>query len=112
MALAIIAEALTRIEHKIDLVLTRLGFLDKTPLRQLQFEGASCPVCLMTVSYQIDVVHGVVARKCGCTTGKLPPLIPLVPVPGAVNGPVELDADSSSDRRRRALKNSDRGEEG
>ncbi len=110
MALAIIAEALARIEHKVDLVLQRLGFLDNKPFQQLQFEGMSCPVCSQPVAYQIDVMHGVVARKCGCTTGKLPPLIPLVPIPGVANVPAE--SDPAADRRRRSFQNRDRSEEG
>ncbi len=112
MALAILAEAVARIEHKIDQILTRLTFLDKTPFPQLQFDGLMCPVCAKTVNYQVDVNHGVVARKCGCVTGKLPPLTPLFPVQGVVNGSKDSDDDSTSKRRRRSSQDSGGGEEG
>lgn len=85
MALGILAEAILRIEHKVDLILTRLGFLDATPHPQLHFVGTVCPVCKQTIDYQVDITHNVVVRKCGCKTGKQPSIIPLIPVPGAQN---------------------------
>lgn len=86
MALGILAEAVLRIEHKLDIIMTRLGFLDPTPCPQLGFLGTTCPVCKSMIEYQIDITHNVVVRKCGCKTGKQPSTIPLIPITGAQNG--------------------------
>lgn len=86
MSLGILAEAVLRIEHKIDLVLGRLGFLDASPNKMMHFIGNMCPVCCQAVDYQIDITHNVVVRKCGCKTGKQPSTIPLTPVTGVQNG--------------------------
>lgn len=86
MALGILAEAVLRIEHKLDIIMTRLGFLDPTPPPQLGFVGTTCPVCRSMIEYQIDITNNVVVRKCGCKTGKQPSTIPLIPIPGVPNG--------------------------
>lgn len=90
MGLGILAEALARIEHKLDLVLKTLKYPESTELKMpMQFSGHQCPVCMMPVNYQIDIMKNVVVRRCDCTTGKVPPSSPLFPVtpsPGAVNG--------------------------
>jgi hypothetical protein len=112
MALGILAEAVLRIEHKLDLVLKRLGFLDATPHPQMHFVGHMCPVCNQAVDYQIDITHNVAVRKCGCKTGKQPSTIPLTPVTGAQNGntppassatpsPDGREAENASNRHRR-----------
>lgn len=97
MALHILAEALARIEFKIDVVISRLGFLDKTPITPMKFSGGNCPVCTVPVEYQVDVTHNVVVRKCDCTTGKVPSLIPLVPL-GESNGNTTSDPNKESGR--------------
>lgn len=106
MALHILSEALARIEYKIDLIVSRLGFLDKTPIPPMRFSGVNCPVCSVPVEYQVDVTHNVVVRKCECTTGKVPSIIPLIPL-GESNGNTPSDPNkesagrSSSNRGRR-----------
>lgn len=86
MALGILAEALARVEHKLDLVLKALKFLGTEPFMQMHFAGNMCPVCNQTIDYQVDLTHNVVTRKCGCKTGKQPSSIPLIPLPGVQNG--------------------------
>lgn len=103
MALGILAEAVLRIEHKLDIIMKRLGFLDATPFPQLHFVGNTCPVCCQVIEYQIDITHNVAVRKCGCKTGKQPSIIPLTPVTGVQNGntpptsPGATDSDGSTE---------------
>jgi hypothetical protein len=78
MALAIIAEAVLRIEHKLDAILRHL--LVPMPL-PMHFSGSMCPACGQLVDYQIDFKNQVVVRRCGCKTGKIPSAIPMLPVP-------------------------------
>lgn len=106
MGLSILAEALARIEHKLDLLLDGL-FMKNTVHNKVHFIGQTCPVCLEYVDYQIDVQHQVVVRRCGCKTGKIPSAIPLLPVaqPGTQNGYPTPDEDQRAsdpeDRDRR-----------
>jgi hypothetical protein len=70
----VLAEALARVEHKVDLLLgdlLRLHHIIKCP--QL---GAivTCPVCDQKVEYQVDQINKVIVRKCGCKTGLQAPL--------------------------------------
>lgn len=89
MADEILAEALARLEHKVDVILHSLKLSGSfahtgTPMH---FPGQVCPLCNSLVDYQIELTKGVVVRKCKCTTGKVAPTIPLVPVPtGVTNG--------------------------
>ena len=107
-ALAELAEAVVRIENKLDILFRALG-LGEGIFPQLHFVGQVCPVCKRVVDYQVDVVNQIVKRKCGCATGKQPPLIPLTPVPqGAPDGRPDGEPDrsgavesSSEDRPRR-----------
>ena len=66
----VLAEALARIEHKLDRLLERQL---KQPIEQL---GAlvACPICKQQVDYQVDQINKVIARKCGCKTGLQAPL--------------------------------------
>lgn len=82
MALGIIAEAVLRVEHKLDLLLKFL----KVPAQQMHFPGQPCAVCGQAVEYQIDLMKSVVYRRCGCSTGKQPPAQPLIPTIGAPGG--------------------------
>lgn len=77
MSDAILAEALLRIEHKVDVILRSL--VGTTSIQPLHFVGQVCPVCLMTVDYTVDAVQQVVVRRCGCKTGKIPSSIQLIP---------------------------------
>lgn len=88
---ALIMEALARVEHKLDQVLFALGVdIDGA---QVQFPK-SCPLCKEGIDYQMDLVNGVVKRKCGCSTGKQPPLVPFLPVK-PTEGEDRADADQS-----------------
>ena len=86
MASDVLAEALVRIEHKVDILVrgTEVMFKAlKIPAmlyKPLHFTGESCPVCQMPIDYQIDVLKKVVFRKCGCKTGKIPPAMDLVTI--------------------------------
>lgn len=96
MALGIIAEALARIEYKLDLIIEKLMMGTRT-ITPMHFIGHSCPVCGKRVDYQIDVSKNVVIRHCGCSTGKLPMTIPLTPV----NPNGEIDGNTINNRSNR-----------
>lgn len=106
MGLSILAEALARIEHKLDLLIDGL-FMKSTVHSKVHFIGNTCPVCTEPIDYQVDVQHQVVVRRCGCKTGKIPSAIPLLPVaqPGTQNGyPTPAEEERASvpeDRDRR-----------
>ncbi len=74
--LGIIAEALLRVEHKLDALLTFIGV---KPI-PMHFIGQKCPSCLYNIDYLIDVEHQLVKRRCNCKTGKIPSTISLLPV--------------------------------
>lgn len=98
MADEILAEALARVEHKLDLLLKH----NKVQGLQVHFPGQSCPLCGFLIDYQIDLMKNVVVRRCKCTTGKVAPMVPLSlsPVqPGATNGnaPQNNGSDYSPD---------------
>lgn len=104
MALPLLAEALLRVEHKIDALLTALEVKPKP----MHFYGQACPVCSKPIQYVIDMTHNVVKRLCGCSTGKQPSIIPLTPLedPGGSNGKERKSAGeegpaSPGDGRRR-----------
>lgn len=82
MGLHHIAEAIARLEHKIDALLRH----NNVRVDPMQFTGVPCPVCKMNIDYVIDLEHQVVTRRCDCKTGKIPPTTPLFPVPGVSNG--------------------------
>jgi hypothetical protein len=76
--LHILAEALARIEHKIDLLFNVQGAqFNAHPL--MQFPGNMCPVCKGQVRYVIDIQHNMAKRMCGCTTGVVATDIDLTP---------------------------------
>lgn len=95
MSLAILAEALARLEHKVDAVCKAVG----ASVYPMHFSGNTCPSCSKVIDYQIDVVNQVVVRRCDCTTGKVPSAIPLLPVvqPGVKNGYPTADEDQRAD---------------
>ena len=102
MAFHIIAEALARIEHKLDAIL-RHGKVPAPP--PMSFMGATCPACNQTVEYQVDLQNNVVVRKCQCSTGKFVSMIPLFPTlqpPGVTNARPDVSrAEDSSEREDR-----------
>ena len=75
MPTRILAEGLARVEHKVDALMRHL----KVPTKPLHFIGETCPVCSKPIEYQVDVFLNVVVRKCGCTTGKAPSGINIIP---------------------------------
>lgn len=103
MGLGIIAEAVIRIEHKLDVVIRALQFLNpKEQIPQVHFVGTTCPVCNQIIDYQVDLTNNVAVRRCGCKSGKVPSSIPLFPVTGAPNGnptAPETGTDPAADGR-------------
>lgn len=100
MAFHIIAEALARIEHKLDAILRHGRVPAPAPM---SFMGTTCPACNQTIEYQVDLQHNVVVRKCQCSTGKFVSSIPLFPTlqpPGVPNARPD-DNRSSSDSSER-----------
>lgn len=96
MASDILAEALARVEFKLDLLLRHL----KVNTNQMMQIGAhTCPVCSMVVTYQVDLAKSVVVRKCACGTGKIPPpawmQALLNPIPGAPSADSASSPDAS-----------------
>ena len=70
----VLAEALVRLEHKVELLLgdiIRMNHITKCP--QLG-DIVMCPVCNQKVDYQVDQINKVVVRKCSCKTGLQAPL--------------------------------------
>jgi hypothetical protein len=101
--LGIIAEAVLRLEHKVDLLLTHL----KVPVKPMHFVGNSCPVCKQANDFYIDVVKNIVSKRCGCSTGKQPSVFPLLPVGVQPNAalprsaqPEAEESSGAEDRRR------------
>lgn len=106
MGLHILAEALARIEYKLDALMRHLQIPMPPPMH---FYGALCPACASVVDYQIDLVNNVVVRKCSCSTGKYVSAVPLFPAPtpqGAENaGPDPVSTEDSSEREDRRARN-------
>lgn len=107
----VLAEALARIEHKLDLLLAlQMG---KTPGMKKQLgEAINCPVCGRLVEYQVDQINKVIVRKCGCKTGLQAPLdlnafaVPAEARKGQADGREDREDGSNSDAggRRRPLR--------
>jgi hypothetical protein len=99
---SILAEALLRIEFKLDLILKGLSLGSMEPM---QFtERAPCPACREAIQFQVDIQQQVVKRVCGCKTGKQPPLQPFIPVPpqpGEANARPDVNPERDEDRPRR-----------
>lgn len=76
MPVKVIAEGLVRLEHKIDAIMRHL----QVKSRPMHFIGEACPVCSKPIDYRIDPTANVVARKCDCSSGKIPSGIPLLPI--------------------------------
>lgn len=70
-----LAEALVRIEHKVDIALSALR--KANPILTIPSVGDfnhTCPVCQQQVTYMIDSLARILVRKCGCKTGLQPPI--------------------------------------
>jgi hypothetical protein len=76
MAFHLVAEALLRIEHKVDALLRHF----KVPTTQMHFIGSACPVCMNLIEYQLDMKNNVAIRKCNCRSGKQPSLFPITDI--------------------------------
>lgn len=92
MPLGYLAEALARVEHKLDQLLKFVGAIT-TPMH---FPGQDCPVCHKVIDYQIDIIKNVVTRRCGCSTGKQPMAQLIQPV-GGTNGKSVSNSNSRND---------------
>ena len=105
MALGVLAEALARIEHKLDLLLR--GTLSSSRLISVGDKSHACPLCNQQVKYSIDILKRVLTRQCGCKTGFQPPvdLEAYAPPPAArrqddaEREAGHVDADPSADHR-------------
>jgi hypothetical protein len=87
---AALAEAVARLEYKLDLVLHALRSSGSLSMcMPMDLPGHSCPACLQPVAYDVDLGSCVVVRRCECKTGKLPPTLPIFPVE-----PSEKDKDN------------------
>jgi hypothetical protein len=71
-SLSVIAEAVLRVEHKLD-VLLQIRLNDWKSAYPMA-NGTVCPICTTEVQYQMNISANVVTRKCGCGT-KLSPMI-------------------------------------
>ena len=70
-----LAEALARVEHKLDLLLESQAGQD--PLLELRSVGDPnhlCPICTKPVTYYVDIMSKLLTRTCGCSTGMSAPL--------------------------------------
>lgn len=87
MPLKILAEAVGRIEHKLDLLITMVRKMPSNALLRLPAvgePGLTCPLCGQSVNYDIDARAEVCTRRCGCKTGKTAPIkLEPLPSPGA-----------------------------
>lgn len=83
MANDVLAEALARIEHKMDMIVKHLNIPSMLPMG---YPGHICPVCKTNIDYQIDIMKQVVVRKCLCSTGKVVFTININQIPGAELG--------------------------
>ncbi len=86
-------EALSRIEHKVDLCLAAQSNAKKSQLGDLTHV---CPICNQSVDYNVDIEDSVVLRKCGCKTGKIALDISKFAPPITIKKKVE-DNDRSSE---------------
>lgn len=72
-SLAVVAEQLCRIEHKMDLILRHQAENHAdTTLLPMNSQEHLCPVCLKNPTHGVDIMNGHVVRTCGCATGKIP----------------------------------------
>lgn len=95
--LHIVAEAVLRIEHKLDAILRHLKIPMPAPMH---FAGSLCPACGQMIDYQVDFQHQVAVRRCGCKTGKVPSAIPLFPVDEKKHAPgIREDYAQDSEER-------------
>ena len=69
------AEALARIEHKLDLLLEAAAQRNPSfPIRYVGQADHICPLCQTSVSYHIDMGSQTLARSCNCKTGLQAPV--------------------------------------
>ena len=74
MAFDLLAEALVRVEHKVDILLQLITLVlgEHLPMPQVK-DNNICPVCSKPIRYYMDVIRRAVVRDCGCGTGLLAP---------------------------------------
>lgn len=97
MPARIIAEGILRLEHKLDAVLRHL----QVKAKPMHFIGELCPVCSKPIEYCIDIGLNVAVRKCGCSSGKVPSGIPLLPLVSNGSSSSDYTADSSERQTRK-----------
>lgn len=90
-----LAEALARVEHKVDLILRSIAEnYPSTLLTTLADPSHVCPLCNLSVTYQVDLMGQSLTRNCGCRTGvqaplNLQPFAPPAPTESGNNGQQE-----------------------
>jgi len=104
----VLAEALCRIEYKLDQMYrlhrgSNFGQLETSS--PMGSSGEMCPFCSKVIAYQVNVNKNVVARKCGCKTGKIVPdlnqfLPPVAGNIGGSSGHQELEGQEDEDSHR------------
>jgi hypothetical protein len=99
---SVITEALLRLEHKVDLLISLMKsnniFLQ---MPQLGDQFNICPICNQQVEKFVDPIKKVLVRKCGCKTGLQAPvdlnaLMP--PQPAATEKRYGRDESEQEDR--------------
>lgn len=102
----ILAEALCRLEYKMDYLFRAVSSLAPTEkVLPMVSPGDTCPFCSKIVEYQVNVNKNVVSRKCGCKTGKIVPdlnqfLPPAAGNIGGSSGHQELEGQEVEDSHR------------
>lgn len=105
-----LAEWLARIEHKMDILLSRYPSEEGESMPKLGAPNVKCPVCEQAVSFTVDVNDSVVVRKCGCSTGKIaldlkafaPPVSPARKTDNGSRDDEQEDRNDSRDPSRRS----------
>ena len=103
---AVLAEALSRLEHKVDLLMHLIAGNFSGAHLQLGDPNHICPVCQSQVTYRIDIANKVAIRSCKCSTGLQAPIDlgayspPVIQARKDVGNGPEEDGDDSSGRRR------------
>jgi len=98
MALGIIAEALARIEHKLDVIIKASWSSNSPFLTSVGDKSHSCPLCKQQVKYTVDVIKKVLTRQCGCKTGLQAPIDLAAFAPPALPARETRDGHDQEDR--------------
>jgi hypothetical protein len=98
MALGVLAEALARVEHKLDLIINQSFGNTPAFLTGVGDPSHTCPLCKKQVRYTVDVIKKVLTRQCGCKTGLQPPIDLAAFAPPALPARETADGNDQEDR--------------